>query len=89
MEEKKKRWRPSLTAYRELEDEVGGLKEQNRLLSREVANLRCEINETCDDGEGRFVSREQYDDALRERDTWKSMYGSLRSRGFWARVFNR
>jgi len=41
MEEKKKRWRPSLTAYRALENEVSELKEKISMLSKRKCSDDC------------------------------------------------
>lgn len=47
MEEKKKRFRPTLTAYRALEKEIDELHEQNRLLARENKVLTDEVDGLC------------------------------------------
>ena len=47
MEEKKKRFRPTLTAYRALEKEIDELREQNRLLARENKVLTDEVDGLC------------------------------------------
>ena len=41
MEEKKKRWRPSLTAYRELEKKVADLESENAELKKQVRERQC------------------------------------------------
>ena len=120
--EKKKRFRPTLSAYRALEDEVSRLREELRLSERENTYLS-------DDGNGDVA--ETVHMLVMESDSWRDKYRSLdeecrtlrmsnrhmegeqkrlneklqkavdkihdletdvyvlRSRGFWARVFNR
>lgn len=87
MEEKKtKRWRPSLTAYRALEDEVSSLREQMRLLQAENDRLTAGLEEASD-----TVSM-----LVKDCDAWRDKYrelcrryDGLTSRGLIARLLNR
>ena len=100
MEEKKKRFRPSLTAYRALENEVSELREQLSLseqsrhkLSEDYKHLRDELES----------QREQSAESIKARDRWKRSceellsskrelseeIGRLRSRSLWQRILNR
>ena len=100
MEEKKKRFRPSLTAYRALENEVSELREQlslseqsRRKLSEDYKCLRDELQ----------CQRELTAECIRARDRWKRSceelvaskrelseeIGRLRSRSLWQRILNR
>lgn len=79
MEEKKKRWRPSLTAYRELEkvnadlrSHLLTLEQSNTLLEDELKNLRSKVElMKC------------------SSDTLANELHRLSSRGFFARLFNK
>ena len=100
MEEKKKRFRPSLTAYRALENEVSELREQlslseqsRRKLSEDYKRLRDELQS----------QRELTAECIRARDRWKRSceelvvskrelseeIGRLHSRSLWQRILNR
>ena len=100
MEEKKKRFRPSLTAYRALENEVSELREQlslseqsRRKLSEDYKRLRDELQS----------QRELTAECIRARDRWKRSceelvaskrelseeIGRLLSRSLWQRILNR
>ena len=100
MEEKKKRFRPSLTAYRALENEVSELREQLSLseqsrhkLSEDYKRLRDELQS----------QRELTAECIKARDRWKCScedlvaskrelseeIGRLRSRSLWQRILNR
>jgi len=121
MEEKKKRWRPSLGAYRALEKEIEGHMEDKSLLVAEcdawrekyralyesVSELSGVINDMkalkaslC---EGRRMLEESNKALRLEAENLHTSLGRavtmiedkddeidrLRSRGFWARVFNK
>lgn len=98
MAEKKKRWRPSLTAYRALENEVSELKEQLALckhgeLSEEVKELRHR-NETLDSSNkyletSRDGLLEENKNLLKKNEELSFENKRLKERGFWARVFNK
>lgn len=79
MEEKKKRFRPTLTAYRALENEVSKLTEDKKLL--EKSNTFCEEELI----RLRGVIKEQDDEIL----SWKHEVEYLRSRSFLARLLNK
>ena len=68
MEEKKKRFRPTLSAYRALEDEVSRLREELRLSERENTYLR-------NDGNGDVA--ETVHMLVMESDSWRDKYRSL------------
>ena len=79
MEEQKKRWRPSLTAYRELEAlvtnlraEINTLSSSNKHMEKELERLRS-VNEA--------LSKEN--ESLRFDKEY------VEKRGFWSRIFNR
>lgn len=86
MEEKKKRWRPSLEAYRALEDEVSSLREQMMLLQTENNRLTVGLDEASD-----TVSMLVKDcDAWREKyQEMSRRYDGLKGRGLMARILNR
>lgn len=65
MEEKKKRWRPSLTAYRALESELAELKEANSKLGKECEALRRQLGSG---GQPDMVFRDTYDALLIKTD---------------------
>ncbi len=74
MEEKKKRWRPSLTAYRKLEKEVSELKNENaslersnQLMEEEMERLRGALDEAGDTIQA--MDKEIY--ALCHRNLWQ------------------
>lgn len=68
MEEKKKRFRPTLSAYRALEDEVSRLREELRQSERENTYLS-------DDGNGDVA--ETVHMLVMESDSWRDKYRSL------------
>ena len=120
--EKKKRFRPTLSAYRALEDEVSRLREELRLSEREkqcIASdmdggvLECvhalvmesdgwrdkyrSLDEECKtlrmsnrhmEGEQKRLNDKLQKAVDKIHDLETDVY-VLRSRGFWARVFNR
>lgn len=121
MEEKKKRWRPSLTAYRELEKQMKNEQDLHIHFAKECDRLKSELDSHIE-GTSLLVKdcdawREKYNDLKAERDTLeksnklmeeelnrekhtnkefcetyhelKEKYDDLKSRGFWARVFNK
>jgi len=79
MGETKKRWRPSLGAYRALENEVSELREQNSSLLLDVRVLGGKLEEASD----------TISNLVRDCDAWRDKYRELRGRGFWSRLFNR
>ena len=120
MEEKKKRWRPSLTAYRELEKRLGsqiegtsklvadcdGWREKYRnllddiskgnvdvVLKDHIDSLRCENNAL--ERSNEFMSREignlrdTNKAVIQENKDLRDEICVLKSRGFFARVFNK
>jgi len=79
MEERKKRWRPSLTAYRALEDEVSSLKEEKMLLEKSNGYMEKELSRL----------RAGYESMEREVGDLEREVCYLRNRSFWDRVFNK
>lgn len=79
MEERKKRWRPSLTAYRALEDEVSSLKEEKMLLEKSNGYMEKELSRL----------RAGYESLEREVGDLEREVCYLRNRSFWDRVFNK
>ena len=79
MEEKKKRWRPSLTAYRALEKEVAELKTQVETLEKSNGFMEMELQrmQTKADGACQDYNR------VRREILW------LRGRNLWQRIVNR
>ena len=77
--DKKKRWRPSLTAYRALERVITELREKNATLEASNGFMEKELNRV------RELNRslEKMKNALNDE------LHVLKSRGFWARVFNK
>lgn len=102
---KKKRWRPSLTAYRALENEVSELREQLRLQTRAEELLTKEKRElevrlesagasNCAECVRKFEQsmRDASDTVsmlVRECDAWREQYHALMNRGLIARILNR
>lgn len=93
MEEKKtKRFRPSLRAYRALEDEVSALRERLRLQCRD-----CSAEEALEeqiDGTGGILRdcyawRRKYRALIEENRRLKEETERLRRRGLLARLLNR
>lgn len=79
MEEKKKRFRPTLTAYRALESELRNTKAQletaestNKFLESCVKNLEEERDE-----KSKIIEELRFNIMM------------LKERGFWSRLFNR
>lgn len=100
MEEGKKRYRPSLGAYRALENEVSELREQLRLSERSEKLVSEELREVI--GKNRTLEQSQRGMEQARKDMLAEIARlsnalehsqadvlRLRSRGFWARVFNR
>lgn len=79
MEEKKKRWRPSLTAYRELENEVESLYTKNSTIEKSNGFMEKELTRVREANKVLAKINEQLCNELQY----------IKSRGFWARVFNR
>jgi len=86
MEEKKKRWRPSLKAYRSLENEVSLLSVKMELLEKENDVLKVGLAESSD-----TVSM-----LVKDCDSWREKYqelsrryDELTRRGLIARLLNR
>lgn len=79
MGEKKKRWRPSLTAYRSLEKEVAELKTQVETLEKSNGFMEMELQRMQTKADG---ACQDYHRARREV-LW------LRSRNLWQRIVNR
>jgi len=80
-EEKKKRFRPSLGAYRALENEVSVLNEKLRLSENEVKILKQEmkcLNESKESLDRKFCSQLDGTSALvSDCDLWREKYQSL------------
>lgn len=111
MAEKKKRFRPTLTAYRELEKKVNELKidlEHAVFVSNEVRNandrLSRELNTVKSSCKDEISTLEKSNELMeqelthlrkvnaslrRECKKLGSELLAVRSRGFWARVFNK
>ena len=106
MAEQKKRWRPSLTAYRELEKQLAYANEQclnlrnTRISADESEKLKERIKELESENTTLAKSNDWADKELKnirshnkrienENKTLKEDMEVLKSRGFWARVFNR
>lgn len=79
MEEKKKRFRPSLTAYRSLESELCKVNEKLSLAERSNSYMESELIRV------REKNKELHD----EIDRLNGELSILESRGFWSRLFNR
>lgn len=79
MEEKKKRFRPTLTAYRALENEVSRLNEDKKLLEKSNKYMEDETIRL------RQVVNEQDAEILK----LQTELNNLSTRGFWARLLNK
>lgn len=100
MEEKKKRWRPTVTAYRALEKELKAVKDAykeqlaaDEHLSEKVKGYKAKLitleqsNKLMEEEMARL---RQYSDEYFERYiSISKKYKSVMRRGFWARVFNK
>ena len=86
MEEKKKRWRPSLTAYRALENEVSELKEGMTALKSENVSLK-QSNDMLEKEIYRL--RENVSKYEKESEELKDKLFLLKGRGLLARLLNR
>ena len=120
MEEKKKRWRPSLAQYRELEKKLesqidgtsklvadcDGWREKYRSVIKEVSHggdkkvlrehieaLECENRTLRHSNELMETELKRNSQVLewntRAMNELRGVLHSLKSRGFWSRVFNR
>lgn len=104
MEEKKKRWRPSLTAYRAQEREIADLKEQLRLQEKAEGYTIGEIEELKGykkkfeeqlDGSSRLVKdcdlwREKYQELVKKYDSLQEKNNLLeKSNGFLSKETDR
>ena len=79
MEEKKKRRRPSLTAYRALEKAVNELRVENESLKSSNGYMENELDRL----------RNKIECIEKENDRLRSEMFQMEKRGFWSRVFNR
>lgn len=79
MEEKKKRWRPSLTAYRELEKKLESQIDGTSQLVKDCDLWREKYREL----------KKQYDEAVDEANKLRRENDRLMSRGIIDRLFNR
>lgn len=79
MEEKKKRWRPSLTAYRELEKDNADLRSHLLTLQQSNTLMEEELNKL----------RSKVELMKGTSDTLAKELHRLSSRGFFARLFNK
>ena len=86
MEEKKKRWRPSLTAYRALENEVSELKEGMTAIKSENVSLK-RSNDMLEKEIYRL--RENVSKYEKESEELKDKLCLLKGRGLLARLLNR
>ena len=77
MEEKKKRFRPTLTAYRALESEVSELKSKNETLEKSNVMLEEELKRT----------REFHKSCEKEVRDLRAKLFDLNSRKWWQRLF--
>ena len=79
MEEKKKRFRPSLTAYRALENEVSQLNEANKLLEKSNKYMEEEA----------IRLRKENEDLEKDVLDLKKELKNLRNRSFFERLLNK
>lgn len=79
MAEQKKRWRPSLTAYRELEKKVKELESKNAVLEKSNKYMEDEL----------LKLRSESPDEKNSREDLELEIERLKSRSFFARMFNR
>lgn len=79
MEEKKKRFRPTLTAYRALENEVSKLTEDKKLLEKSNKYMEDEtirLRQVIDEQDAQILKLQ-------------TELNHLSTRGFWARLLNK
>ena len=100
MEEKKKRWRPSLTAYRSLEGELSEMREQCMILrqadfcrSGEMRILRSRLAATERSNTLMADEMERLRNDIREltdeNASLKAEVSRLKSRSLWKRIMDR
>ena len=86
MAETKKRFRPSLTAYRALENEVSELKEELAKLGIKYKTL-LKSNELLEQERDR--NHQTLSDMSKQNKQLSNELQAIKSRGFWKRLFNR
>ena len=100
MEEKKKRFRPTLTAYRALENEVSELREQLSLseqsrskLGEDYKYLKYELQSQREVTAESIKARERWkntcDELIETRKNLTAEVERLRSRSLWQRIWNK
>ena len=105
MEEKKKRWRPTIRAYRALERQVIDLKmrivnavhvavSQGEVVSyaqfRELLSAKRTLEQSNRLMEDELIRlRKELERQRSESNKYMRLWKSLKNRKFWARVFNR
>ena len=100
MEESKKRWRPTLTAYRNLENELGIAKQDLELArvavndkNEEIESLKSKVsalersNQSLSDGIK--ILRDSNEGYENEVISMEKRISFLENRGFWDRLFNK
>ena len=86
MAETKKRFRPSLTAYRALENEVSELKEELAKLEIKYKTL-LKSNELLEQERDR--NHQTISNMSKQNKLLYNELQAIKSRGFWKRLFNR
>ena len=86
MEEKKKRWRPSLTAYRALERQVTEMKEEKARLNDKISVLE-KSNKLLDEETERL--RDVLMEAHETIDAMDKEIFALCHRSLWERILNK
>lgn len=100
MEEKKKRWRPSLTAYREMQRQVEEALVLLKDARKELVSGKAFVDKMKAENEALMRSnsmmekelslqREMNDELNRLNEKLRDELFDLKNRGFWARVLNK
>ena len=89
MEEKKKRWRPSLTEYRKLESEISTLKAELSRYEGMRAQYEKAINENSTLEKEKESLREQARGATVDYNKARREVLWLRERNLWQRIVNK
>ena len=99
MEQAKKRWRPSLTAYRELEKELAEAKETIRIQAIDIRHKDEDVKALKDENAALKKSNDSMEQGLKDHraeisrlanalDACEVRVSYLQNRGLFARVFN-
>ncbi len=93
MEEKKKRWRPSLTEYRELQKQVDEALASLSKAREDILSCKTEMDTLRRSNslmeKELSLQQEKNNDLNKQNRRLRDELFYLKIRGFWARVFNK